>query len=141
MSKKAPRKPDPIDAAFARARRELERLGAAYRANLDATNALGFARRRAGVYSNPTPLEGPWWDDWTDYELGLMQLQSPGGPLSGEPGHEHVAFLLIATDNLHELWNDSRPCGTEPDGASRNLMTRPPWKNGEGRADSVPLPF
>lgn len=141
MSKKAPHKPDPINAAFARARRELEHLGAAYRAQLDAANALGFAKRRAGVCDGPTPHESPWWDNWTDYELGLTQLQAPGGPLSGESGQEHVAFLLIATDNLHELWNDSRPCGTEPDGLSRQIVRRPPWDRGESYADNETLPF
>lgn len=111
MSKKAPRKPDPIDAAFARARRELEQIGAAYRANLETTSALNLARLAIRCDGSEPPIT-TWWNVWTDYELGLMQLQSPGGPLSGEPGHEQVAFLLIATDNLHESWNDSRPCGT-----------------------------
>lgn len=124
MSKKTPQQPDPIDAAFARARRELEQLGAAYRAQLDATSALGFAQRSAGVHWSPTPHEGPWWEAWTDYELGLMQLQAPGGPLSGESGREHIAFLLIATDNLHEGWNGSRPCGTAPDDVRRESLRR-----------------
>jgi len=112
MSKKAPHKPDPINAAFARARRELEHLGAAHRAHLEASAALNLARRLTLRCEFTEPPTATWWNAWTDYELGLMQLQAPGGPLSGESGQEHVAFFLIATDNLHESWNDSRPCGT-----------------------------
>lgn len=114
MSKKTTRKPDPIAAAFVRARRELEQLGAAYRAHLDTERDLNTARRVVLDCDDCEPPVFGWWNTWTDYELGLKQLQAPGRPLSGERGYEHVAFLLIATDNLHDEWNGSRPCGTEP---------------------------
>jgi len=126
--RKPPVKTDPIDAAFTRARRELEQLGSLYRASLEADAAFHDAL----VALRASQKKDHWWRFFSNYELGLTALQR----FNANPGHEYIAFLLIATDNLHESWNGSRPCGTEDKAFSEGQT------HGQGMnvyADDVPF--
>ncbi len=111
---------DSIAAALNRARAELEQLGASSRSFLEAERALHA--KVVDLGAGIGPIE-PWWVTFSDYELGLKRLQRSSHGC--ENGYEHVAFLLIATDDLHEEWSDSRPCGTERgEGLKKRLEER-----------------
>lgn len=100
---------DPVAAALNRARVELEKLGASSRLSLETAKSLAEAEVKNGIDCG---IPAPWWATYSDYELGLKRLQI--GRQEDRPRFEHIAFLLIATDDLHEEWNNTRPCGTSP---------------------------